>query len=205
MMTGGVLQLFNKTPADWHAKNQGTAETGATCGSEFIAARTATEQIIDNRLLFRCLGVLVKESSMFGDNESVVNSCNILAGKLQKRHIALPWHQVREWIAASTAHFVHTPGAVNPTDMLRKYRGCQQTWTQLQALLFWQGDTTDLLKDKDSLHNRILFCLVCRGVTIFPHVDKMDTQIKWACGVQQWQMPMQCNHCPSAHQAISPK
>jgi hypothetical protein len=153
MMTGksvsGVLHLFNKTPADWYAKKQGTAET-ATYGSEFVAARTATEQIIDNRLSLRYLGVPVKESFMFGDNESVVNSSNIPAGKLHKRHIALSWHRVRESIAAKTLHFIHIPGAINPADMLSKHWGYQQTWAQLQALLFWQGDTTDLLNEKSS-------------------------------------------------------
>jgi hypothetical protein len=153
MMTGksvsGVLHLFNKTPVDWYAKKQGTAET-ATYGSKFVAARTATEQIIDNRLLLRYLGVPVRESFMFGDNESVVNSSNIPAGKLHKRHIALSWHRVRESIAAKTLRFIHIPGAINPADMLSKHWGYQQTWTQLQALLFWQGDTTDLLVEEKS-------------------------------------------------------
>jgi hypothetical protein len=87
---------------------------------------------------------------MFGDNESVVNSSNIPAGKLHKRHIALSWHRVRESIAAKTLHFIHIPGAINPADMLSKHWGYQQTWAQLQALLFWQGDTTDLLNEKSS-------------------------------------------------------
>ena len=56
MLTGrsvtGVLHFFNKTPTDWYAKKQGSAET-ATYGSEFVAARTATEQIIDNRMSLR--------------------------------------------------------------------------------------------------------------------------------------------------------
>jgi hypothetical protein len=98
----------------------------------------------------RYLGVPVKESFMFGDNESVVNSSNIPAGKLHKRHIALSWHRVRESIAAKILYFIHIPGAINPSDMLSKQWGYQQTWTQLQALLFWQGDTTDLLKEEKS-------------------------------------------------------
>jgi hypothetical protein len=81
-------------------------------------------------------------------NESVVNSSNIPAGKLHKRHIALSWHRVRESIAANILYFIHIPGAINPSDMLSKQWGYQQTWTQLQALLFWQGDTTDLLKEE---------------------------------------------------------
>ena len=85
---------------------------------------------------------------MFGDNESVMNSSNMPAGKLHKRHIALSWHLVRATIATKALRFVHIPGAINPADMLSKHWGYQQTWTQLQALLFWQGDTSDLLKDE---------------------------------------------------------
>jgi hypothetical protein len=44
----GVLHVINQTPADWCAKRQPTVET-ATCGSEFLAGRTATEQVIDIR------------------------------------------------------------------------------------------------------------------------------------------------------------
>jgi hypothetical protein len=151
MLTGksvsGILHLFNKTPVDWYAKKQGSPET-ATYGSEYVAARTATEQVIDNRLTLRYLGVPIRESIMFGDNESVVNSSNMPTGKLHKRHIALSWHRVREAIAAKTLRFIHIPGAINPADMLSKHWGYQQTWPQLQALLFWQGDTSDLLKDE---------------------------------------------------------
>jgi hypothetical protein len=156
MLTGksvtGVLHLFNKTPVDWYGKKQGAPVT-ATYGSEYVAARTATEQVIDHRLSLRYLGVPIKESFMFGDNESVVNSSTMPAGKLHKRHISLSWHQVRESIAAKTLRFIHIPGAINPADMLSKHWGYQQTWTQLQALLFWEGDTSDLLKNelKDEL------------------------------------------------------
>jgi hypothetical protein len=83
------------------------------------------------------LGIPVKESFMFGDNESVINSSNIPAGKLHTRHIALSWHRVRESIATKILHFIHIPGAINPSDMLSKHWGYQQTWTHLQALLFW--------------------------------------------------------------------
>ena len=82
---------------------------------------------------------------MFGDNESVVNSSTMPAGKLHKRHIALSWHQVRESIAAKTLRFVHIPGAINPADMLSKHWGYSQTWTQLQALLIYVCDTSELL------------------------------------------------------------
>jgi len=42
----GVLHLLNQTPISWFSKRQGQVET-ATYGSEFVAARTAVEHIID--------------------------------------------------------------------------------------------------------------------------------------------------------------
>ena len=44
----GILHLVNGTPIEWHNKRQSTVET-ATYSSEFVAARTATDQIIDLR------------------------------------------------------------------------------------------------------------------------------------------------------------
>ena len=40
----GCLHFVNKTPVDWYSKKQATVET-VTYGSEFVAAKTATEQI----------------------------------------------------------------------------------------------------------------------------------------------------------------
>ena len=122
-VTGIVLHLFNKTPVDWHAKKQ-SLPVKATYGPEYVAARTATEEIIDNRLSLRYLGVPIKESFMFGDNASVVNSLmTVPTGKLHKRHIALSQHVVCEAIAAKTLRFIHIPGAINPADMLSKHWG----------------------------------------------------------------------------------
>jgi len=42
----GILHLVNDTPVDWCSKYQATVETVAF-GSEFIAARIVTDQIID--------------------------------------------------------------------------------------------------------------------------------------------------------------
>ena len=41
-----VLHFLNQTPIDAYTKRQSTVET-ATYGSEFVAARTAVDQIID--------------------------------------------------------------------------------------------------------------------------------------------------------------
>jgi hypothetical protein len=46
--------------------------------------------------------------------------------------------------------YFHLPGAINPADMLSKHWGYQQTWMVLQALLFWKGDTMELIKSSNS-------------------------------------------------------
>ena len=51
----GFLHLLNQTPTDFYTKKQATVET-ATCGSEYVAARTATEQIIDLYCLYNIWG-----------------------------------------------------------------------------------------------------------------------------------------------------
>ena len=69
-----VLHLINQTPFDWYCKKQATVET-ATFGSEFNAAKSAVEQIIDIRLTLRYFGVPIQgRSMMFGDNQSVVTN-----------------------------------------------------------------------------------------------------------------------------------
>ena len=145
----GILHLANKTPIDWYSKKQGTVET-ATFGSEFAAARTCTEQIIDLRDTHRYMGVPIRERSyMFGDNKTVVDSSNTPHGKLHKRHTMLAYHRVREAIASGIIHFAHIPGDINPADILSKHWGFQQIWKQLQPLLFWTGDTRELF-DKEA-------------------------------------------------------
>ena len=139
MLTGrsvtGIVHFLNKTPNDWYSKKQATVET-ATYGSEFVAARTATDQIMDMRLTLRYLGVPINSVSyMFGDNRSVVDSSTIPHSKLQKRHQALSWHRVREAIASNMLAFFHIPGEINPADILSKHWGYQQVKDMLRLLL----------------------------------------------------------------------
>ena len=72
-----LLHFFNLTPSDWYCKRQTTVEN-ATYGSEFVAAKTATEQIIDIKQTLRYVGVPIKSKAyMFGDNKSVVTSPSV--------------------------------------------------------------------------------------------------------------------------------
>jgi hypothetical protein len=95
-----TLHLVNKTPSNWYSKKQATVET-ATYGSEFVAARTCVEQIIDLRNTLQYLGVPIRSKSyMFGDNKSVVDSSMQINAKLHKRHTMLSFHRVREAIVS---------------------------------------------------------------------------------------------------------
>ena len=145
MLTGravtGVLHLANQTILDYYTKKQPTVES-ATYGSEFMAGRTATEQIMDLRTTMRYLGVHVKGATyMFGDNQTVVNSCSMPKARLHKRHVIISFHRIREAVAAKVLHFIHMPGANNPADVLSKLWGYGSVRTCLKAMLFWQGDT----------------------------------------------------------------
>ncbi len=138
------LHFANATPIDWYTKKQATVET-ATYGSEFMAARTCVEQIIDLRNTFRYLGVPIEEKSyMFGDNESVVNSSTELYAKLNKRHTALSFHRVREAIASGFILFTFIPGKINPADILSKHWSYSSIWPILQPIMFWKGDTINI-------------------------------------------------------------
>ena len=73
----GVLHFLNKTPIEWFSKKQATVET-ATYGSEFVAAKTAIQQMMGMRQTLRYLGVPVHgPSRLFGDNQSVVTSGSV--------------------------------------------------------------------------------------------------------------------------------
>ena len=128
-----------------YSKKQPVVQT-ATYGSEFMAARTTVEQIIDLRTTFRYLGVKVLgPTHMFGDNQSVVQTCDVSKGRIHKRHNLLSFHRVREAIAANIIKFTFIPGNENPADIVSKHWGYQQIWNMLKTMLFWEGDT-DLIE-----------------------------------------------------------
>ena len=137
----GILHMFNKTTIDWFSKLQSTVET-ATFGSEYVAAKTCTEQIIALRLTLRYLGVPIHGHTMvFGDNETVINTASTPHARLQKRHNALSYHKARSSHAARIMRMHHMPGDRNPADILSKHWDFATIWKVLQPLMFWRGDT----------------------------------------------------------------
>ena len=61
----------------------------------------------------------------------------------------LSFHRVRESIAAGVITFKFLVGKDNPVDILSKHWGYQQVWQILQPILFWRGDTMDLISNQD--------------------------------------------------------
>ena len=146
-----TMHFWNQTLGDYFSKKQATVET-ATYGSEFVAARTAVDQIEDIRMTFRYLGVPVEgKTRLFGGNQSVVISGTVPQSALKKRHSLLSYHRVREAIASEMISFHHLPGDSNPADILSKHWGMSQVWNMLRLILFWRGriEKDGDLEDKD--------------------------------------------------------
>ena len=88
----GCFHFVNKTPVNWYSKKQATAET-ATYGSEFVAAKTATEQIMGIRQTLRYFGAPIgSKSYLLGDNRSVFTSTTLP----HSNHNILTFHRVRQ-------------------------------------------------------------------------------------------------------------
>ena len=136
------LHLCNQTPMDWYSKKQATVET-ATYESEFVAAKTASEQIMDIRYTLRNLGVPIRSKSyMFGDNSSVGTSATLPHSTLSKRHNILAFHRVREAIAAKIIDFHCIKSEYKLSDMLSKHWEQNKVFLMIQKLLFTCGPIT---------------------------------------------------------------
>ena len=73
----GLLIFLNQTPIDWYCKKQSTVAC-ATFGSEFVAAKTATEKAYDLCYTLPMMGIPVDyESFVFGDNLAVITQSTI--------------------------------------------------------------------------------------------------------------------------------
>jgi hypothetical protein len=144
MVTGrsitAILHFLSQTPMDWYSKKQATVKT-APFGSEFIAARTTIDQIvdlqIDLRMTLHYLGIPIREKSyVFGDNKTIINVSSTPHAKLHKRHNALSFHHVREAFPSKYVTIFHLPGKYNPANILSKHWAYALVWQTMNALLF---------------------------------------------------------------------
>ena len=116
----GILVMLNNTPIRWVSKRQKTVET-STYGSELVAARIATELIMEVRYMPRSLGVSLEGPTlMLGDNMSVVLNTSVPSSVLKKKHNAIAYHRVREAIAARVLRFAYLKSEENVSDILTK-------------------------------------------------------------------------------------
>ena len=132
----GILLFVNNMPVRWYSKRQKTVET-STYGSEMVAARIATEMIMEFRYKLRMLGVPVHEPAMLlGDNESVIMSSTLPSSKIKKKHNACAYHRIREAIAAGVMRFAYVKSAENYADCLTKALGKDAFHSLVQPTLF---------------------------------------------------------------------
>ena len=132
----GILLFLNNTPVRWISERQKTVET-STYGSELVAAKQATELVMEYRYTLCMLGApLDGPALMLGDNNSVVLNCTMPSSVLKKKHNACSYHCVREAIAAGIIKFSHIPSEDNYADLLTKALPNATFHQLLKPLLF---------------------------------------------------------------------
>ena len=93
----------------------------STYGSELVAARIATDLLVEWRYKIRMLGLTLETSSwMLGDNMSVVLNTTLPSSALKKKHLACNYHHVREAIAGRFIIFGHIDSEENVTGICTK-------------------------------------------------------------------------------------
>ena len=143
----GIILFINNTPVRWISKRQKTVET-STYGSELVAARVATELVLEYRYRLRMLGVPIDGPAlMLGDNQSVVLNTTVPSSVLKKKHNAIAYHRVREAIAAKVIKFVHINSEDNFADILTKPLAPQKFYGLVKGLLFRIPDCFGKKKD----------------------------------------------------------
>jgi hypothetical protein len=133
----GIILFVNKTPVKWYSKQQNTVEP-STYGSELVAARIASEIIIDFRGRLRLLGIAVTGPSvLLIDNQSVVANMKLPSGSLKKKYNPIAFHKVRFLVSAGVIIIVaHIRGNFIVADVETKSVSAMVVWSLLSVLLY---------------------------------------------------------------------
>jgi hypothetical protein len=132
----GVLIFLNGAPITWYSKRQTTVET-STFGSEFIAARIATELVEGLRYKLRMMGIpIAGPALLLCDNASVVANASRPDSTLKKKHNSIAYHRVREAAAAGTLCVVKVGTLWNLADLFTKCLPAQRRKQLLRSILF---------------------------------------------------------------------
>ena len=138
----GIIIFLNQTPVKWYSKRQNTIET-SMFGAELVAACIATELTMEIRYKLRMLGVpILNNTTLYGDNKSVIMNTTLPSSSLKKRHNAIAYHFVREAVAAGIIRLVHIPGKENIADVLTKPLAPNKLYELLKLVMF--RNTPDL-------------------------------------------------------------
>eukprot|EP00957_Ditylum_brightwellii_P159957 12175646-Ditylum_brightwellii.AAC.1 len=98
----GLLIFIGRMPVMFQSKRQGAVEN-STYGAEFMAMKTAMEEVMSVRYMLRCLGVkLTNHPSSW------------------KKHVAISYHMAHKVSAMKIVHPVKTKGDWNFADVLIK-------------------------------------------------------------------------------------
>ena len=116
--------------------------------SKFVAAKTASEQIMDIRQTLRYHAApTVSKSFLFGGNRSVVTSTTLCHSILSKCHNILLFHRIREAIAAKLMAFYWIQSTYNLCDMLAKHWDHPTVYLMILKLLITRGNNTLIPKE----------------------------------------------------------
>jgi len=116
----GILAMVGSTPTIWKSKRQTAVQT-STFGAEFTALKTAVEEAITLRYHLCSMGVKVsKETVIYVDNMGVVLNATNPGSTLNKKHIALAYHFVREHVAGHLVEIRKISTADNYGDAFTK-------------------------------------------------------------------------------------
>jgi len=133
----GILIYVNKAPVFWYSKRQNTVES-ATFGSEFIALKTAIDQIDALRYKLRMFGIPIDgPTKIFCDNESVWQNSTHSDSTLRRKHTAIAYHRCREAEAAGYVQIAKIGGDENPADLLTKLIPGYKMRALLCRLYYW--------------------------------------------------------------------
>ena len=113
----GILIFVNRAPILWYSKRQNTVET-STFGSEFIAMKTAVEQVESLQYKLCMFGVpLEGPMNMFCYNEAVFKNASIPDSTLKKKHTSICYHRCREAVASRTVRVAKEGTLTNLSDL----------------------------------------------------------------------------------------
>ena len=132
----GILIMLNNAPVIWYSKRQKTVEA-STFGSEFIAMRLAKEMIVALRYKLRMFGVPINgPANVFCDNEGVVKNTSIPESVLNKKHLSIAYHAVREAVAAGIMRVGKEDTETNLADLFTKCLSAMRRNKLLSHILY---------------------------------------------------------------------